>query len=491
MEDTTMPTSNTWQNVGSFPGYFHTAATLLADGMRVLVTGGTRNPNSGGGCRQAWIFDGTNCAIAQISGVMTQPRFGHTATTMTNGHVLITGSEALDMTSHPYAITAELFDPSTGQFVPAADMTEPRGWHTATLLPSTGEVLIAGGEDPAAVNTGSSMPKKTAEIYNPQTGTFRKVKGQMAAGHSKHTATLLPNGKVLIAGGNGYCKTAEIYDPATDGFTTVGNLSIGRLNHGAALLPDGRVLVAGGYEYGGVSSPCEEVFNPSTNQFTPVPAIQKTVYGLTLSALPTGKVIAVGGCANNEHWQDLTIDYGYWIFDPNQNPPTFMKAGSCLMRIAFQSAIVLANGVVFVIGGASILGSVSGVCMIFWPDMVTLSLRFHGTGKGSVTCIPGGTLTYQTNYDIPIAAGLLVQLTAIPNAPYLTIGYKQIPATKFSPAHWEKCIISHKNTFDGWGQVAPLNNVNPLEKLMDSNHSADVNFSEYTTSASWRFPLKI
>jgi hypothetical protein len=109
--------------------------------------------------------------------------------------------------------------------------------HTATLL-SNGKVLIAGGEDIAS-----------AELYNPNTGTFTAT-GSMMGARAYHTATLLANGKVLLAGGlsgvGRFPAREELYDPAAGTFTATGSMSTARVWHTATLLPDGEVLITGG-----------------------------------------------------------------------------------------------------------------------------------------------------------------------------------------------------------------------------------------------------
>jgi len=162
--------------------------------------------------------------------------------------VLIVGG-ALTSTSDPVA-TAELYDPATGVFTITHAMTTAREQQTATLLPD-GRVLIIGGTTSTGI--GDLQPTATAEVYDPSTGSF-SVTGSMAEARTYHTATLLPGGKVLVAGGGDDNSTAEVYDPATGSFSIVGGMEIGRSGHTATLLPDGSVLVAGGGVFAGLAS---------------------------------------------------------------------------------------------------------------------------------------------------------------------------------------------------------------------------------------------
>jgi hypothetical protein len=203
-----------------------------------------------------------NIAAAQPAGTFTATgsmltaRTEHTATLLPNGKVLIAGGLSQDLLQG--LSSAELYDTSTGSFSPTGSMSVPRSLHTATLLPD-GRVLIAGGFKGFVNQTYDATA--TAELYDPDTGIFTPA-GQMSVPRSSHTATLLNSGKVLIAGGvEG--STAELYDPVT-GFTPTGNMTAAPGQHLATLLVDGRVLIV---PTGEIDDHNTELYEPASGTF--------------------------------------------------------------------------------------------------------------------------------------------------------------------------------------------------------------------------------
>jgi hypothetical protein len=267
--------------------YAHTA-TLLSDG-RVLVTGGLERDRVA--LNSAEIYD-PKAGQFSLAGPMTTKRTGHTATLLRDGRVLLTGGSANTFYQGALA-SAEIYDPAKGSFRAVGSMSAARLAHRATLLPD-GRVLITGGQ---AVTDGKL---NSAEIYDPATETFQLV-GSMHAPRADHTATLLNNGLVLIVGGgssNGPGEepvaSAELYDPAQQTFRLTGSMSVVRFKHSATLLPDGRVIVIGGtgvrlWESRYSSS---EIYDPVSGKFTPSGSLNMARYKIrdAVVLLPSGKI---------------------------------------------------------------------------------------------------------------------------------------------------------------------------------------------------------
>ncbi len=183
-----------------------------------------------------------------VTGSLHDARGNHTATLLPNGKVLVAGGYG-PAGQIGYLITAELYDPASGTWSATGSLANARMGHTATLLPN-GKVLVAGGKGPSAVPDYSGMG---AELYDPASGTW-SLTGSLSWPRADHTATLLPNGKVLVVGGaSDVDRIGELYDPALGTWSDTDYMADVRSHHTATLLPNGKVLVAGGYGPGGTS----------------------------------------------------------------------------------------------------------------------------------------------------------------------------------------------------------------------------------------------
>ena len=299
-------------------------------------------------------------ARAQSSGTFTptgnlsRPRQFHSAILLSNGKVLIAGGNAV-LTGWPAWASAELYNPSTGTFTATGDMTAPRFFHTATLLPND-SVLVAGGFSSADSGSyGSGLA--SAELYDSATGTFTTT-GNMTAKRSRHTATLLNNGKVLIAGGyypriiSGPCcnlASAELYDPSTGTFTATGDMTAARQGHTATLLKDGRVLIDGGYSNSGDSPASPELYDPATGTFSLTGrSAYPDLFATSASLLTNGKVLATleYSCDADDQAE---------VYDPSNG--TFTATGNMTTDRGYSTATLLPEGKVFIAGRYSYAGS--------------------------------------------------------------------------------------------------------------------------------------
>ena len=230
------------------------------------------------------------------TGSMQYARLGHTATRLLDGRVLITGGDSSGNTA-PYLRSAEIYSPATGTFSPTGDMTSRRGSHTATLLPN-GKVLITGGFTEYVTNRTLS----SAEIYDPATGSFRAI-GSMNVKRTWHTATPLNDGRVLIVGGfdnevpvyGTFLNSAEVFDPNTETFALVGGMAIPRIWFAATKLADGKVLIAGGSDGYGRWTGAAEVFNPNTLSFASVGSLATPRWIHQAALMNDGRVLFPGG----------------------------------------------------------------------------------------------------------------------------------------------------------------------------------------------------
>ena len=274
---------------------------------------------------------------------MNTKRAAHTATLLPDGRVLITGGFRKEVTSEVAIASAEIYDPETNTFTPTGEMNEARNGHTATLLPD-GQVLIVGG-------WGVSSLTSTAELYDPQTGKFRYT-ASMVAPRAGMTTTLLKNGQVLIAGGESANNTpqliAEIYDPATQTFTESGSLNHGRRAHTATLLNDGNVLLIGGNSSNNTVLASAEIYNPTIGKFTDTGHLNMVRHKHAAVLLQDGNMLVIGGSNQNDWGGQYTSAEIYY-----SNTGTFTQIAD-LNSERFKltdAAVLLNNGNVLVGGG--------------------------------------------------------------------------------------------------------------------------------------------
>ncbi|TKR33274.1 hypothetical protein FCE95_02905 [Luteimonas gilva] len=246
------------------------------------------------------------------AGDLRQGRDMAMAATLPDGRVLVVGGVGLnDQGWGEYLATAELFDPETNTFLPTGSMTAGRDGNATITALADGRVLLTGGIGQDA--DGQTIALASAEVYDPATGKFTRTANDMSGVRYFHAATLLADGRVLVAGGWGAGQrlaSADIYDPATNRFTRTGDMTIERNSHTATTLNDGRVLIVGGLTTDAWSVASAEIFDPATGQFAATGGLEAPRFMATASKLENGKVL-VGGGLDNGVWRP----YGE-LYDP-------------------------------------------------------------------------------------------------------------------------------------------------------------------------------
>jgi hypothetical protein len=294
------PETGAWEVTdGLTQARFGHTATRLNDG-RVLVVGGYHQGES---VATTEIYDPAT-GMWSATGNLITDRAGHTATLLPNGKVLVVGGQWPVLMSGPIIHSSvELYDPATGTWSEGASMEVARHDHTATLLPN-GQVLVAGGD----IYNGD--PLAESELYNPTTNDWQPADRLNEARYA-HEAVVLTSGEVLAIGGStqtnagAFLNSTEVYSATTNSWTLVGDMATGRgSGHTATVLPDGRVLVTGGAGYGDCPGlPCAyasaELFHPTTREWQPAYDLTLPRWGHTATLLDDSTVLIVGGATTN------------------------------------------------------------------------------------------------------------------------------------------------------------------------------------------------
>lgn len=274
---------------------------------------------------------------------------------------------------------ASLSEPALRTWNVTGSLKTARYYCTATLLPN-GTVLVAGG-------TGGSTALKSAELYDPVLGTWTPT-SNLHNPRFERTATLLPNGMVLVAGGeykNGQSvASAELYDPSRGTWTLTGSLDTARQGHTAILLPDGKVLVAGGFGFVGGDFASAELYDPATGIWTVTGSLNATRTNHTATLLKNGKVLVAGG---------MFVNYlaSAELYDPASG--SWTTTGSLNTARELQTATLRPNGMVLVAAGcnsrplasAELYDPASGTWNV--TDSLSDARDYH-----TATLLPNGTV---------------------------------------------------------------------------------------------------
>ena len=368
------------------------AAFLLPDG-RVLFYGGTPavgDPTTGE------LYD-----PARGSCGVTRPRpdaQGQEAPVLlADGRLLLTGgdfNEDIDPNSARTLATAQTYDPDTDTYTPVAALSIARVNHTATVLPD-GAVLVVGGSTGGGVGPGlGTNAVAQAERYAPLTNGWSPA-GALVTARSLHTATLLQDGRVLVVGGRtnpgAITATAEVWDAATNTWSPAGQMAAGRIGHTATLLPDGRVLVVGGVSTeGGQRLATAEVYDPTRNAWSAAGDLADARLAHTATLLPDGRVLVAGGDREVANMPNPLPLATAELYDPASG--RWVRTTALGIPRAGHSATLLPDGRVLVAGGRSTDGRAITfqATAVFYAAAATPERCFAETGK----CARGPFLAY-------------------------------------------------------------------------------------------------
>jgi len=294
-----------------------------------------------------------------------------------------------------WLMLVQAIEAGSGTFSNTGSLVEGRFTHTATLLPN-GKVLVAGGYNHLGV------PVASAELYDPASGTWTAT-GNLGGARGYHTATLLPNGKVLVSGGrdalNVSLASAELYDPASGTWMATGSLATAHgFLHTATLLPNGKVLVVGGRDGNEHTLASAELYDPASGTWTATGSLATGHSQHTATLLVNGKVLVAGG-ANDTNSALRSVE----LYDPASG--TWTVTGDLGIARRWYTAILLPNGKVLATGGYNGNGDF-------------LSAELYDPASG----------TWTATGSLAIGRGFLHTATLLPNGKVLVAGGEGVPA---------------------------------------------------------------
>jgi len=325
--------------------------------------------------------------------VMHEPRVAHTATLLNNGTVLVTGGYNGIVVSN----TAEIFDPQSGTWrYTLHPMNLAREYHTAVKL-TDGRVLVIGSQP-----VGGQASQR-AEVFDPVTEQFT-LTGTMNGYHADDPGILLANGKVLIIAGTlGAGGVSELYDPLSNSWATTPDIPVGAYKSAAVTIPDGRVLAIGG-GLGGTAYSAVAFYDATTNSVGAMAPIRVLRSGPTATVLPDGRVLIVAGGDTSSLPYPCTSSTE--IYDPTVAPDGASTLSSSLSDARCDHrAVSLPTGAVLVVGGVQVI--FGGPVIAY---LASAELRDPGTGvwtrAGSMsTPRYGHTATLLPNGRVLIVGG--------------------------------------------------------------------------------------
>lgn len=259
------------------------------------------------------------------TGMLKAANTGHAARLLPSGKVLVVGANSIETYDPATELWDRISNGITGDF-------------TLTLL-RDGRLLLAGN----GASVYDSLSNTTQSVTTPNDPDRFNSSGG-------HSATVLPNGKVLLAGGvvsgNMLTPAAYLYDPATNAWSRAANMKFAHAYHSASLLPNGKVLLAGGFLNRQAQTEAE-IYDPVTNTWTQTGSLRAARSGQTTTTLADGRVLVVGGTTGLLAFAE--------IYDPTVG--SWVTTGNLNEARQTTDAVLLRDGRVLVAGGNILSGS--------------------------------------------------------------------------------------------------------------------------------------
>jgi N-acetylneuraminic acid mutarotase len=303
----------------------------------------------------AWLYDSTGQTVTTLGSQAHQGAFA-AADVLTSGQALVTGGVLAELANgNTVSSAADLYDPTTNTWTSTGAMASARAQHTATALP-VGSLVVAGGT--SSSGPGASV-LSSAEIYSPTTSAWSSA-GNMATARYLHTASLLASGDILVVGGSDstntscscttFIATSELYDSSSNSWSVSGSLNTPRYAHTATLLQNGQVLVTGGF--GGTPSTLQNTGTvlASAELYDPASGTWTTVASMNTPRMNhTASLLSSGQVLVTGGETGSGTTATAEIYDPVAN--TWTLVASLSVARQYQLASVLPSGDVLVVGG--------------------------------------------------------------------------------------------------------------------------------------------
>jgi len=418
-----------------------------------------------------------------------------------NAQVRVSGGKVLTIggvdNSGNILASAELYNPSTGKWTLTGSMAEAREYSPAVVLKS-GKVLVSGG-----LGT-SSIVLTTAELYDPTTGVWTSA-GPLSMPRVGHTATLLSSGKVLVAGGctDDICSThiavSELYDPASNTWSTTGSLNTARSFHTAVALKTGKVLAIGGSTGAGVTTTSCELYDSTKGTWTTA-ASTTARYVNTTTLLSDGKVLVTGGSPFRTPINSAEL------YDPTAN--TWTLTGNMTIGRYAHTAALLTDGTVQVAGGIGQSISCGKDCTGYIPTnkvdiynettggftataSLSQSLAYHSTTMltSGRAMEAGGIATTSICCTVENTASVYTPLSLTFSATSLNFGLLQIGLSSASHTLTINNVSSHSVTFasiTSSGDYAETNTCPTTPATLNAGQSCTITVTFTPTKAGTR-----